>query len=223
MPVPNSKTEWLETSSTGDSPMGTAAGINTRRYHALLVASLRPPVERYVLLSNIEEEVNGVQLGAAQYPGVVTPQGYEFIERFQSDPCATWTYRAGGLLIHKQVYMIENRQAVVIRYRADQAVTLRARPFLAYRDYHSLGSRRDDVTRRTPAHRIQTRRPFRIGTGLVLQQRISGRTRPRSRFSGRPLHPWSNRARPETKRVVRNLCHHRRRRLRRSLRVPIRS
>jgi glycogen debranching enzyme len=143
--VPGSKTEWLETNGTGAFAMGTAAGINTRRYHALLVASLRPPVERYVLLSRIEEEVNGVQLGAAQYPGVVTPQGYEFIERFQSDPCATWIYRAGGLLIHKQVYMIENRQAVVIRYRADRAVTLRARPFLAYRDYHSLGSRRDDV------------------------------------------------------------------------------
>jgi glycogen debranching enzyme len=145
MSVPGSKTEWLETNGTGAFAMGTAAGINTRRYHALLAASLRPPVERYVLLSRIEEEVNGVQLGAAQYPGVVTPRGYEFIQHFQSDPCATWTYRAGGLLIHKQVYMIENRQAVVIRYRADQAVTLRARPFLAYRDYHSLGHRRDDV------------------------------------------------------------------------------
>jgi glycogen debranching enzyme len=143
--VPDSKTEWLETNGTGAFAMGTAAGLNTRRYHALLIASLRPPVDRYALLSRIEEEVNGANLGAAQYPGIVTPQGYKFIEHFQPDPCATWQYRVNGLLLEKQVYMIPNRQAVVIRYRADRPTTLRARPFLAYRDYHSLGSKRDDV------------------------------------------------------------------------------
>ena len=52
-----SKTEWLETNGTGAFAMGTAAGVNTRRYHALLVASLKPPVERYVLLSRVEEEM----------------------------------------------------------------------------------------------------------------------------------------------------------------------
>jgi glycogen debranching enzyme len=145
MLVPNSNVEWLETNGTGAFAMGTAAGLNTRRYHALLIASLRPPVDRYALLSRIEEEVNGANLGAAQYPGIVTPQGYKFIEHFQPDPCATWQYRVNGLLLEKQVYMIPNRQAVVIRYRADRPTTLRARPFLAYRDYHSLGSKRDDV------------------------------------------------------------------------------
>jgi glycogen debranching enzyme len=145
MSVPNSKTEWLETNGTGAFAMGTAAGLNTRRYHALLIATLRPPVDRYALLSRIEEQINGANLGTAQYPGVVTPQGYKFIEHFQRDPCATWTFRINGLLIIKQVYMIPNRQAVVIRYRADHPATLRARPFLAYRDYHSLAHKRDDV------------------------------------------------------------------------------
>ena len=37
--------------------MGTVAGANTRRYHGLLVASLKPPVERMVLLSRVEEEL----------------------------------------------------------------------------------------------------------------------------------------------------------------------
>ena len=46
--------------------------------------------------------------------------------------------------------MIPNRQAVVIRYRADQPATLRARPFLAYRDYHSLGHKRDDLFGQLP-------------------------------------------------------------------------
>ena len=141
----SSKIEWLETNGTGAFAMGTAAGVNTRRYHALLVASLRPPVERNVLLSRVEEEFDGAALGVSQYPGVVAPRGYEFLEQFRSDPCATWIFRVNGVQLEKQVYLIENRQAVVIRYRADRASTLRVRPFLAYRDYHSLGHARDDV------------------------------------------------------------------------------
>ena len=52
----SSHLEWLETNGTGAFAMGTVAGCNTRRYHALLVATLKPPVERYVLLSRVEEE-----------------------------------------------------------------------------------------------------------------------------------------------------------------------
>jgi len=75
----SSKLEWLQTNGTGAFAMGTVAGANTRRYHGLLVASLDPPVDRYVLLSKLEEEavVDGRlhALGANQYPGAVHPTG----------------------------------------------------------------------------------------------------------------------------------------------------
>ncbi len=137
--------EWLEANGTGAFAMGTVEGINTRRYHGLLVASLQPPVDRYVLLSRVEEEVNGSALGACQYPGTITPRGFDLLQDFQDDPCATWRFSVDGVTLEKQVYLIPGRQAVVIRYRANGAVTLRVRPFLAYRDYHSLGHKRDDV------------------------------------------------------------------------------
>ena len=82
----SSQREWLETNGTGAFAMGTVAGINTRRYHALLVASLKPPTERYVLLSRFEEEiVNGDQtfaLGCCQYPGLLVDDGSRFLEDF---------------------------------------------------------------------------------------------------------------------------------------------
>ncbi len=138
----SSHLEWLETNGTGAFAMGTVAGVNTRRYHALLVASLAPPVERYATLSRVEEElVLGdafFALGACQYPGAVAPQGYQYLYDFQPEPCAMWIYEVDGAKIEKQVYLVEGRQAVVLRYRADRACTLRVRPFLAYRDYHSL-------------------------------------------------------------------------------------
>ncbi|MFL5308881.1 MAG: glycogen debranching enzyme N-terminal domain-containing protein, partial [Myxococcales bacterium] len=73
----SSRLEWLESNGAGGFAMGTVAGANTRRYHGLLVASLRPPVDRHVLLSRLEEVVSDgsveAPLGAAQYPGTVHP------------------------------------------------------------------------------------------------------------------------------------------------------
>jgi len=141
----SSKREWLETNGTGAFAMGTVAGVNTRRYHGLLVASLRPPVDRFVLLSRVEEEAEGQALGAAQYPDVVAPRGFELLQEFRTDPCATWRFALEGATLEKQVYLIDGRQAAVIRYRADRALKLRVRPFLAYRDYHSLGRQREGL------------------------------------------------------------------------------
>jgi glycogen debranching enzyme len=145
----SSKIEWLETNGTGAFAMGTVAGVNTRRYHALLVASLRPPVERYVLLSRVEEELlldgHTFALGVCQYPGTVSPRGFDLLDEFRSLPCPTWRYFAGAAQVEKQVYLIDGHQAVVVRYRADRAATLRVRPFMAYRDYHSLSQARSDL------------------------------------------------------------------------------
>src|SRR5215470_4675857 len=92
----SSKLEWLETNGTGAFAMGTVAGVNTRRYHGLLVASLKPPVERYVLLSRVDEELvladETFELGACQYPGTVNPRGFEHLEEFTTSPCPTWRY-----------------------------------------------------------------------------------------------------------------------------------
>jgi glycogen debranching enzyme len=145
----SSKLEWLETNDAGGFAMGTVAGVNTRRYHALLVASLKPPVERHVLLSRVEEELTfdgqTYSLGLSQYPGTLKRSGLDWLEEFRIDPCATWSYGLGGTRLEKQIYLIDRRQAVVVRYRADRAGTLRLRPFLAYRDYHSLGRERPDL------------------------------------------------------------------------------
>src|SRR5438067_7176987 len=92
--------EWLETNALGGFASATIVGMNTRRYHGLLVASLRPPVERYVLLSKLEETlvVDSAlcELGVNRYPGAVHPEGYHFLVRFRLDPFPVFTYRAGG-------------------------------------------------------------------------------------------------------------------------------
>ena len=41
--------EWLETNGIGGYASSTIVGLNTRRYHGLLVAATKPPVGRMVL------------------------------------------------------------------------------------------------------------------------------------------------------------------------------
>jgi predicted glycogen debranching enzyme len=61
--------EWLLTNALGGFAMGTAAGVPTRRYHAWLVASLKPPVRRTVALHSCVERVEVVRPMAGAKPG----------------------------------------------------------------------------------------------------------------------------------------------------------
>src|SRR4051812_3039411 len=135
-----SRLEWLETNGLGGVAMGTVAGANTRRYHGLLVASLRPPVERHVLLSRFEEVVEpGVQLATNAYPGTIHPSGYRNLIEFRLDPFPTWVFDNGrGIRVEKSLFLVQGEDTVVVLYRASRPCRLAIAPFLAFRDYHSL-------------------------------------------------------------------------------------
>src|SRR5678815_4330125 len=105
-----SRREWLETNGLGGFASSTIAGINTRRYHGLLVAATEPPVGRKVLLSKLEETLviggRRYDLSTNQYPGVVHPQGYQYLKAFRLDPFPAYTYEVEGVEIEKVVFMI---------------------------------------------------------------------------------------------------------------------
>ena len=138
----SSHLEWLETNGTGGFAMGTVSGANTRRYHGLLVASLRPPAERFVLLAKLDETVSidgaDLALGTNQYPGTIHPTGFRHLVGFRLDPFPTWTFEVGGVRLEKTVFLVQGEQTAVIQYRSTQSCALRVQPFLAFRDYHSL-------------------------------------------------------------------------------------
>lgn len=53
--------EWLVTNGIGGYGAGTIAGTLTRRYHGLLIAALKPPLQRTLLVTQVQETV--IQLG----------------------------------------------------------------------------------------------------------------------------------------------------------------
>jgi glycogen debranching enzyme len=80
--------EWLETNGLGGFASSTIIGLNTRRYHGLLVAASKPPVGRLVLLSKFEETLfidgKSFDLSANHYPGVIHPCFTERVVQFKS-------------------------------------------------------------------------------------------------------------------------------------------
>ena len=144
--------EWLVTNGLGGFASGTVSGANSRRYHGLLVASLRPPVQRVVLLAATEEwlVVDGEDphpLSSQEYwDGTTYPDGFRALVEVRLDglnPVFTW--EVAGRTIEKRVWMEEGYNRTVISYRLleGRAARLRVRPLLAHRDFHAQRHGRD--------------------------------------------------------------------------------
>jgi len=148
--------EWLETNGLGGFACSTIAGLNTRRYHALLTAATRPPVGRMVLLSKFEETLvvgdERFDLSANRYAGAVHPNGYEYLGSFRLDPFPVFRYRCVDLQLEKSVFLVHGENTVVVRYELlgdvqGRACLLEVRPLIAFRDYHSLTHANDGIHR----------------------------------------------------------------------------
>lgn len=152
-----SRLEWLETDGRGGYAAGTVSGANTRRYHGLLVVARRPPTDRIVLLSRLEETLitpsgDRYELAANHYPGVIHPHGYRYLEEFRLDPWPIWQYRLGGLLLTRELFLARTSGATVLRYRIEEGeAALEVRPLVAGRDFHTLISENDVVSRSAAA------------------------------------------------------------------------
>jgi len=140
--------EWLETNGLGGFASSTIIGLNTRRYHGLLVAATKPPVGRLVLLSKLEEALfiddKRFDLSANRHPGVVHPEGFRYLKQFRLNPFPVFTYQVGNIKIEKSVFMIHGENSTVIHYelrknnrlQVPKNLRLEIHPFMAFRYYH---------------------------------------------------------------------------------------
>ncbi len=141
--------EWLVTNGLGGYASSTVLGVNTRKYHGLLVASLHPPGDRTVCLAKLDEEVhvdkNIYALGANEFHGKIFPQGYLFLKEFSVSPFPSYTYAVQGIEIRKTIFMPKRKNAVAVVYKVlnsnDSDVKFRIFPLLTCRHFHSVVDR----------------------------------------------------------------------------------
>jgi len=157
--------EWLVTNGLGGYAASTALGINTRKYHGLLVAALNPPGERTVCLSKLDEEIcsgNDVySLGANEFFGAIHPQGYRFLKSLCVSPFPTYLYEAGNIEVRKTIFMPHERNAAVAIYQVKNPGVvdsdIKIYPLISCRHFHAVVDRRANQLRFT-----QTSRPSEV-------------------------------------------------------------
>jgi predicted glycogen debranching enzyme len=143
-----SRYEWLVTNGAGGFACGTAALANTRRYHGFLVASLRPPVERTLLVAKVELSAQYLgfttDLSANEFAdGTISGQGFVHLESFAvEDGIPTWRYAVADALLEQRIFMAPGANTSYLRLellRATQPLRVTLRPLVTYRDYHAQG------------------------------------------------------------------------------------
>ena len=136
--------EWLYTNGLGGYASSTIIGMNSRKYHGLLVAALNPPTERRVLVAKVEETVlhgdKSYSLSTNQYPNTFYPKGYQNQIGFDRKPFPMFRYKVDKLSIEKTVFMVQNTNTTLVEYQntSRDQLKLRLNPLYSDRDFHGL-------------------------------------------------------------------------------------
>ena len=147
-PCPWLDREWLETDGKGGFCSMSVPMCSTRRYHGLIVTPLEGFEGRYVLLSGYEISVTDsdgrrYRLETTQYPGVLDPAGYVYLEKFDNSIFPEWVFRIGLLTITIEIFMAED-SAVYLSFRmdsknaGDSSAAVSISPVAAYRNSNEL-------------------------------------------------------------------------------------
>lgn len=140
--------EMLSTNRAGGYMSTTIVCCNTRKYHGLMVCPIDDRDDKnFVLLSSLDETViqhdQSFNLAIHRFPGIYEPRGHKYIEDFKYTPTPTITYRVGGVVLRKEILWLHSRTQLLIKYtllEAHSPTKLRLRPFLAFRDAHTVSS-----------------------------------------------------------------------------------
>jgi predicted glycogen debranching enzyme len=138
--------EWLVTNGLGGYACGTVALANTRRYHAFLMASLAPPVERTLLVAKVDVSIEYLghryALASNEFAdGTVDPRGFVEIESFAVvDGIPVWRYALADALLEQRIFVAPGANVSYLTLelkRASAAARIELKPLTAYRELHA--------------------------------------------------------------------------------------
>ena len=116
---PSDNPEWVMTLGNGGYSSGSVLNSAFRHHHGYLIASKKPPIERYLTLVRTEERI---QIGADAYNTTSqvckdkTYNGHQYLERFVFSGVPTYTYVIKDIVIDKTISPLYGSNTVVIHY-----------------------------------------------------------------------------------------------------------
>lgn len=142
--------EWVITNGIGGYAGSSIIGAHTRKHNGMLIASLHAPVERYMVLSKINEELKVGEkvysFATNQRPGGNNEEGQRYLQRFTYQYVPEFTYYAEGFFVTKTIAMDYGKNTVAISYEIQggtKEAQLKLVPLFNYRDHHERSERAD--------------------------------------------------------------------------------
>ncbi len=137
--------EWLITNGIGGYASSTVVGANTRRYHGLLIAPLKAPARRHLILSKLDESIWIQDEKYDLYTNVCQnflAEGYRYLESFEKNPLPEFTYKINHVKINKKISFVYGKNTVVVNYEIknneNKIVKMTIAPIMHFRDFHHM-------------------------------------------------------------------------------------
>ncbi|RLD62599.1 MAG: amylo-alpha-1,6-glucosidase, partial [Bacteroidetes bacterium] len=145
--------EFIRSNRAGAYASSTIINCNTRKYHGLLICPMEKlDGDNHVLLSSLDETIiqheKEFHLAVKKYPGGIYHPGHKYLRDFSSEPIPTLTYRVGGVVLQKEMLLVEETEQLLIKYTlvdAHSPTKIKLHPFLAFRNVHKLSKSNLDV------------------------------------------------------------------------------
>jgi predicted glycogen debranching enzyme len=127
--------EWLVTNGLGGYASLTSQNTNTSKFHGLLIASLNPPTQRWIFVSNI---IDKLQIGDEAH------SLEQFKQNFSFDTFPSFTYEKDDIKIKKTILMQHSKNTTIIRYdvKTKKPLTMVHAPFVHSRHFYDVNSQR---------------------------------------------------------------------------------
>lgn len=138
--------EYLLTNGIGGYASSTVTGRQTRKYHGVLIASLNPPVERFMGLSKLCDTVTiqNKHFDLNHYDQIDGESSESVCPiSFQKDWSATQIYHLDQLLMEKSHILVKGKNRAIVKYSVsnksdNQRALLQIRPEFSLRDHHEV-------------------------------------------------------------------------------------
>lgn len=133
--------EWLVTNGLSGFACGSIGGALFRKYHALLIASLKAPLGRTVMLNYAADVVllkDGREIPLSHLRTKDNMNEFpECLVDFKVESnLPIWKYQIGDIILEKSIWMAHAQNTVYVRYHvlsSPETIQIKWRPFLHFR------------------------------------------------------------------------------------------
>lgn len=160
--------EWVLTNGIGGYAGSSVTGAHARKHHGYLIASLHPPVERFVILSKINEclirSSEKIDFTVEQYladdGSTAYREGIEYLNSFTYDGLVHFTTKAPEFTMAKTLAFEHGKNTISISYDIQndgESATLVLTPLFNYRVHHeasTIDTLKFDTTYEQPEIRL---------------------------------------------------------------------